>query len=288
MSVRRRAERLFIAANKSVWRWIPRRGSRVCLAYGRWLQSIVRGHDERNQNPRTYFLRNRPELDVVARLVTDPVRDRPTKITVLGCSMGAEPYSILWAIRRADPDVAVEMHALDILPEVVDKARSGRWSRAADELDFLEPTEIGELFDDHGDELVVRADLRDAIDFQVGDATNPELAAELGLQDVVVANRFLTHMQPADAERALRTFSELVAPGGHLVCTGVDVDVRTKVMRSLGWRAVEDRIEEIHYGDPSQFDWPWEYWALEPLDTSLTDWRFRYATIFQRPELPAR
>jgi hypothetical protein len=108
--------------------------------------------------------------------------------------------------------------------------------------------------------------------------------AKLGPQDMVIANRFLCHMQPEVAETALRNIATLVAPHGYLVCSGVDVDVRTKVIRSLGWTPITERIEELHDGDHTLRDgFPWEYWALEPLDKSKPDWQLRYATIFQRP-----
>ena len=101
----------------------------------------------------------------------------------------------------------------------------------------------------------------------------------------MLANRFLTHMHAPDAEASLRRITDMVAPGGYLVCTGVDVDVRTRVMGSLGWAPILDRIEDVHYGDSTQLDqWPWQYWSLEPLDKRVRDWQLRYATIFQRPE----
>jgi len=97
-----------------------------------------------------------------------------------------------------------------------------------------------------------------------------------------VANNFLCHMDPKDAEKCLRNISRLVSPGGFLFVSGIDLDVRAKVARELGWNPVEELLEEIHEGDPIlRKQWPCHYSGLEPLDTRSRDWRFRYAAAFQ-------
>src|SRR5205823_13675918 len=104
----------------------------------------------------------------------------------------------------------------------------------------------------------------------------------LGGQDIVIANRFLCHMDPPDAERCLRNLSRLVVPGGHLFVSGVDLDVRTRVARALGWTPCAELREEIHEGDPSlRTDWPCKYWGLEPIDKRRPDWEIRYASVFR-------
>jgi hypothetical protein len=89
-------------------------------------------------------------------------------------------------------------------------------------------------------------------------------------------------MAPREAERCLRSLAPLVAPGGHLFVSGVDLEVRTKVARDLGWQPVQDLLEDIHEGDRSlRNDWPCKYWGLEPLDKRRPDWPIRYASAFQ-------
>lgn len=136
------------------------------------------------------------------------------------------------------------------------------------------------MFDWEGDQAQVKPWLREGITWRVGDASDPELVAALGPQDIVVANNFLCHM---DAQRCLRNFARLVAPGGYLFVAGVDLDLRTKVAVELGWKPVEELTAEIHEGDPSVRGdwWPWEWWALEPLDRKRRDWQMRYASVFQ-------
>ena len=91
-------------------------------------------------------------------------------------------------------------------------------------------------------------------------------------------------MDPPDAERCLRNIARLVRPQGYLIVSGIDLDIRTKVARELGWRPVQDLLEEIHDGDPAlRGHWPCHYAGLEPLDKRRKDWRTRYAAVFQMP-----
>ena len=100
------------------------------------------------------------------------------------------------------------------------------------------------------------------ITLRLGDANDPGLPGALGLQDIVVAKRFLCHMDPNEAEFCLGNLARLVKGGGYLFVSGVDLDVRSKVAREFGWRPVTELIPEIHEGDPSlRRDWPLQYWA---------------------------
>jgi hypothetical protein len=89
-------------------------------------------------------------------------------------------------------------------------------------------------------------------------------------------------MAHAEAEHCLRNIARLVAPGGYLFVSGVDLDVRTKVARDLGWTPLEELREEIHAGDPGMKGfWPWHYAGVEPLDKARQDWEVRYCAAFR-------
>ena len=142
--------------------------------------------------------------------------------------------------------------------------------------------EMREMFNIEGDLAGIRSWIKQGINWHLGDAGDPKILNVLGPQDVVVANNFLCHMDPSDAEKCLRNIAKLVNPGGYLFVSGIDLDVRTKVARDLGWKSLQDLIEEIHDGDPSlRRDWPWEWWGLEPLNQRRRDWKIRYASGFR-------
>ena len=236
----------------------------------------------------TLFLRNRPALELMRRLVHEKAQGATVRIAVLGCSIGVEVYSILWTLRSARPDLEIVVYAVDISRDVLDVAERGIYSPEASAMvgsaifDGLTETELQEMFDWEGDQGRVKPWLREGITWEVGDASDPQLPATRGSYDLVVANNFLCHMDAPSSERCLRNLARLVTPGGYLFVTGVDLDVRMKVALDLDWEPVADLRTEIHDGDALVCaDWPWEWWGLEPFDETHPDWETRYASVFQ-------
>ncbi len=282
----------YLRLNDSIWKRLPRwlTNLRPVVAYGRWMHALVCLQGDRKQYLGTFFFRNRPELELIRRL-TDPIaHERPVRMAVLGCSNGAEVYSIAWSI-RSGRDLKVFIHAVDISPEVLGIARAGRYSPAVSELvrepvfERMTASEMEGMFERRGEELQVRSWLQEGIAWHLGDVRDPRMHEDLGRQDVVVANGFLCHMEPPEAEGCLRNIARLVDPGGFLVVSAIDLAVRTKVARDLGWRPLRDLMQQIHDGDASlRRSWPWKYWGLEPFDARRADWEVRYASAFQLGE----
>jgi hypothetical protein len=142
--------------------------------------------------------------------------------------------------------------------------------------------EIEELFDREGDVVTVKSWIKQGINWHVGDVTDLEFLNTLGPQDIVVANNFLCHMDPSIAERCLRHIACLVCPRGYLFVSGIDLDIRTKVAADLGWKPLEELLEQIYEGDTWMKGlWPCHYAGLEPLDKRRQNWTVRYAAAFQ-------
>ena len=297
---------------RRIWNHLPVSSRRNLLtnSYGRHLHAIVQLHADRKQYVATYFLRNRAELELMSRLADRKDLGSGLDICVLACSKGAEVYSILSTIRSARPDLRLRTRAVDISQEIVEFAERGTYSlnsldavQSFGEEDTTKRTDVGlntsrdqqtsifervtdeemqAMFDVEGNEARIKAWLKEGITWMRGDAGDPELAAVLGPQDIVVANRFLCHMPPATAEKTLRNIARLVKPGGYLFVSGVDLDVRTRVAQNMGWKPVTDLMREIHEGDVSlRRGWPMEYWGLEPFSDKRRDWKIRYASAFQ-------
>jgi len=263
----------------------PLRLSPPLQAYGRYLNGLVRRFADRKQGFGTLFLRNRPELQLLSPLLKLKAPGSSLDIAVLGCSNGAEVYSVLWSIRSARPDLRLNTHAIDISREILQFAQRGIYSRCGPEASIFERMtgeELEALFELEAEQARVKAWLKEGIVWLSGDASDPELIAALGPQDLVVANRFLCHMKPPAAEKCLRNIAQLVRPGGYLFVSGIDLDVRAKVAREMGWKPVLDLIREVHEGDPSLRNaWPLSYWGLEPFRDDRPDWQIRYAAVFQ-------
>ena len=302
----------YLRLSRKIWWRLPTALSKFppIRWYGNHLHAMVQWLDDRNQNHSTFFLRNRPELELMRRLLEQASRGSSLAISVLACSKGAEVYSIAWAIRSARPDLRITLNAIDIAQEIVDFAKRGIYSLASADVQqaghasrtddealalttnrdqgagsiFARMTEgeMAAMFDREGGLAKVKDRLREGIVWRCANAEDSGLAGLLGPQDIVVANRFLCHMKPAAAERCLRSIARLVKPGGYLFVSGVDLDVRTKVAREMGWTPVTDLIREVHEGDWSLTDgWPLHYWALEPFQAKRRDCMTRYTSVFQ-------
>jgi polysaccharide pyruvyl transferase WcaK-like protein/chemotaxis methyl-accepting protein methylase len=287
---RQRIDAAFLGLNQRVWQRLPSRVRNLqpVRDYGGRMHRLVRRRADREMHLGTLFLRNRPALELMRRLVAQENRGARLKIAVLGCSIGVEVYSIVWTLRRSRPDLQLDVHAVDISPEVVEVGERGVYSSAASELvhfsifDGLTDAEREEMFDWDGDQATIKPWLRDGITWAVGDAGDPNLIPSLGPQDLVIASNFLCHMDPDSAQRCLTNLAQLVRPGGHLLVTGVDLDVRTRVAIDLGWEPISELRGEIHDGDPLvRSDWPWRWWGLEPLDRRRPGWETRYTAAFR-------
>jgi chemotaxis methyl-accepting protein methylase/mannose-6-phosphate isomerase-like protein (cupin superfamily) len=280
----------YLRLNGRAWKKLPSSFSTLwpVRLYGDSLHTLARRFGARAQAPSTFFLRNRPQLELIRRLVERRAESEPLKVAVLGCSTGVEAYSIAWSIRSARPDLKLALHAVDISKRAVEFGQCGRYSLAdpqltdTDVLERMTETEMTDFFDRNGDEVEVKSWIKEGIKWQVGDVVKPETIDALGLQDIVIASNFLCHMYPLMAEKSLRNIANLVRPGGYIFVSGVDLSVRTKVAAELGWRPVQELLEEIHEGDPSMRTfWPWHYGGLEPLNKKRRDWKLRYAAAFQ-------
>jgi SAM-dependent methyltransferase len=278
-----------------IWQHLPSRvrNSYPVRCHGAWLHALVCRRASRRQYFGTFFLRNRPALELMRRLAQQKAHGSTLRIAVLACSIGAEVYSILWTIRSARPDLRVVLCAVDISKKILNFAEKGIYDADTSELvgaqifERLTAHERRGMFDWKEDQAKVKSWLREGIAWRLGDAADPELILALGPQDMVVASNFLCHMAPADAAKCLRNIVQLVSPGGYLFVSGVDLDVRTNVALDLGWEPLAELIAEIHEGDPCvRADWPWQWWGLEPLDRRRHDWQIRYAAAFRiaRPQ----
>jgi len=312
----------YLRLNQRLWDHLPSRFAALTpiRLYGTFLHTLARIQGVRAQGFNTFFLRNRPALELIRRLLNGKRKSETLRVAVLGCSTGAEAYSVAWTIRSARPDLRLILHGVDVSNEAVEFAKcgvyslkakltgtaihdhmgDGRWLlgqagsplTGAEIFERMTPAEMEEFFDRDGDVLVVKSWIKEGINWHVGDVREPGILEALGLQDLVMANNFLCHMDDAQAEACLRNIARLVRPQGYLFVSGIDLDVRAKVATELGWKPVEDLLEEVHDGDPClQRQWPCQYAGLEPLNRRRRDWRIRYAAAFQlvpevSPQIP--
>jgi chemotaxis protein methyltransferase CheR len=231
----------------------------------------------------TRFFRNAPQLELIRDLVLERPPEVPVKIASLGCSTGAELYSLLWLIRRARPRQAIQALGIDSDEECIQAASRGVYPFRVIEVARISETSHEGLVTKAGKTLVVQDWVSKEVTWAVGDACSPDLAARVGLHDVVIANNFLFQMSAEPAAACVRNLAQLVAPNGYLVVSGADLDVRSRVLGELGFAPVTVRWEAIHAAEDVHAAWPLRFWGLEPIDRTRPDWAARYATVFRSP-----
>ena len=177
---------------------------------------------------------------MLRRLVDGKKMGETLSVAVLGCSTGAEAYSVAWSMRSARPDLRLVLHAVDVSKLAVEFAKRGvyylrgsQWNSSSI-FERLTAAEMEEWFDRDGEMMNVKPWIKEDIRWQVGDAGDSETIDLLGVQDVVLANNFLCHMEAMEADRCLRNIAQLVKPDGYLFVSGIDLDIRSRVARDLG------------------------------------------------------
>lgn len=251
--------------------------------YGRFLHRLARLKAEPAQSSWTCFLRNRAEIAYIAALGRSVRAGGRLSVAIFGCSTGAEAFSASYALRDQVGRIEIRIFASDILADNIAAAKAGRFEIAGKETENLSPEEIDALFEKRGEAYHVRERWRRPIDFAIVDATAPDIA-RFGQFDVVIANKFLIHMPPRVARACLRNLVSVIRPGGVLLVSGVDLDVKTEIVRELGLLPDVAAIGALHEGDATlRRSWPLDYWGLEPLNRRRKDFDLRYAVAFNKP-----
>jgi chemotaxis methyl-accepting protein methylase len=255
-----------------------------------WIHKASRKFSARRQSDltrcplTTRFMRYPPLLLMIRELISELPFNDTIRLCVMGCSTGAELYSIIWAIQKARKDLRVLAIGVDISEVAIKKAKGGRYGTKDLEVRGLSVQQLGELFDITEQEVKVKDSIATGIQWVVADVRDSRLQAQLGLQDIIVANNFLVFMRENEATGCFRKIIKFVRPGGLLFCRGVDLDVRERVAQEYRLEPIPFRIEELHdINGRERRGWPWDYWGLEPLDKGRKDWVRRYATAFRMP-----
>ena len=268
------------------WNGLPRpvRSWQPARALGRRIHRRACRIQARGGACYTRFFRNVPQLELVRDLVLKTPPEVLVRMASIGCSTGAEMYSALWMIRKARPTQAIQALGIDMEEECIHAASRGVYPFRVVEVAGMSNTSYERLMTREGKTLVVQDWVKEAATWAVGDACSSDLAARFGLHDVVLANNFLFAMPPDRAESCLRNLTRLVAPSGYLVVSGIDLDLRSRVLGEVGFVPVTDRWEEIHAAEDVHAAWPLRFWGLEPIDRTRQDWPARYATVFRSPD----
>ncbi|MBW8300564.1 MAG: hypothetical protein K0M60_13265 [Hydrogenophaga sp.] len=290
----RRTPRKFF---RRIWDALPETLLRTELMRqsGRFIYRHFTRDTVRVQSHYTWFMRNPPLLKALSVLVNGRKPRNHLKVASIGCSTGAELYSLLYILRRDHPDLVITGAGIDLSAAVVHAAQAGIYRpdqfAAANAL-FVEGrpevmsadiSSLAEILEQNGDgTLSVHDWLKEGTRWLTGDATDPNLMTVLPQQDIVLVNNVIGPMEDAAAEACLLNVMKLVLPGGYLVVDGIDLDLKTRIMMGSDFAPARISQESIWNADTSKIGWPWIRWGREPWDNRVPNSRWRYSCVFER------
>jgi chemotaxis protein methyltransferase CheR len=239
----------------------------------------------------TSFLRLPTQFEALSGPVLDfLLKDqglKALKVIVMGCSTGAEPYSIASILRKRDPDLAFTIYAYDIDKGCIDKARSGRYTPEEvlnNEVlnnEMITSDFINVTFDKVDGYYVIKSDIRKHVHFEVADAFDPNLRERIGTSDIVYAQHFLIHLEHKQAVKGFKNIYGLLNSRAALFISGTELDMLVKFTRKNNLIPCEYKVKEI-YNEAEMYGkgWPYAYTGFEPFMTVRKNWQRRYSTIF--------
>ncbi len=168
----------------------------------------------------TYFFRHNDQFRAFAEVAL-PARvearaaSRQLRLLSAGCSSGEEAYtlSMLTRERAADPRWDVAIHAVDVNPRALERAREARYSSWA----LRETPEHvqRQYFTPDGRDYLLSKAVRESVRFEEGNlVANDSWAPESF--DVIFCRNVLMYFTPDGAQRVVTRFARALAPGGFL------------------------------------------------------------------------
>lgn len=195
-----------------------------CVSVEAYLARLQSSAEERNALidrvvvPETWFFRDRPAIDALAKHVTGAWRQaRPKtvfRILSVPCSTGEEPYSLAMACALAGwPLEQLRIDAVDISRQNLERASRGVYGKNSfrgDDLGFRSA-----FFEAAGgDTWRIAPRVRAPISFDFGNLLAEDFSAGRQPYDAIFCRNLLIYFDRETQARAVRTLDRLLAPGG--------------------------------------------------------------------------
>ncbi len=143
---------------------------------------------------------------------------RPLRILSAGCASGDEAYSIAMTVAALPQAAAhkVEIDAIDVNPQALDKARLGRWGSWS--LRDTPEAMRARWFRQEGDVHVLDERIRAAVRFSRHNLADAHDAFwRPAIFDVVMCRNVLMYFEAAQLEKVLARLTRSMAPGAYLL-----------------------------------------------------------------------
>ena len=179
-------------------------------------------------NNETYFFREQPQLQVFADHVLRNVKERKVaagtegparalRVVSAGCSTGEEPHTLAMIIYDSGQffwNWDVQVVGLDVDHLALEKARRGVYFHNS--FRSLSPVQLERHFVRQGAGAVVKDAIRRMVSLRHGNLVEPSSFDGLAPVDVIFCRNVLIYFSDAMILKVVRTFHDLLAPGGYL------------------------------------------------------------------------
>jgi chemotaxis protein methyltransferase CheR len=170
----------------------------------------------------TYFLRERAQLEALAREIVPGLRARhggrgPIAVWCAGCSSGEEPYSIVMLALEAglDPGRDLRVYASDISRRMLHQARRGLYREAS--FRQTEPWLRQKYFVEKDGLHRISDEIKKHVNFAHLNLLDESRIALLGSLDVIVCRNVIIYFDLETKKRVVRSFHARLRPGGYLL-----------------------------------------------------------------------
>lgn len=250
--------------------------------------------EDRKQYTFTQFFRLPSQLDALTGPVLDFLNTRrgsaPIRIVVIGCSTGAEPYTLSSVMLDRCPTLPITIDAYDIDAGVLAVARDATY--AADEVlaNTLVSSDFVTKTFDHWDENLfkVRSRVAQRVQFHEADFVDGTVRQDIPAADIVFAQNVMCNLRRPAAARLFNNAVALLKPRSALFVDGMDLDMREERTRIHRLVPLTFALERIH--DEARVvrgeRYPWYAAGLEPFSPKRRNCDRRYSTIFLRGTEP--
>jgi len=242
---------------------------------------------ERSSFTYTKFQRLPTQLRALAGPVVDllggATRAEPLRVVVVGCSTGAEPYSISSVLLHTHPSLRVSVEAYDISQEVLDVAKSGQYDSSwVSRNRLMTQRFFDSTFDQTPTGLAVKPAVAERVVFGRCDLLDKEAVDKIRPADVVFAQNILCNMRRSVAKRMFGNIVRLLGERSALFMDGVDLDMRARFTRKHNLRPLDFAVREIHEEALVVRGPRYPHFAtgLEPWSERANDPLRRYSTVF--------
>jgi chemotaxis protein methyltransferase WspC len=171
--------------------------------------------------PETWFLRGGKLFDVLAEHIGRVVHDRsagaPFRVLSVPCSTGEEPFSLAIAVHERNIHESVEIEAIDLSPQQLERAEKGRYA----EFSFrgTPPHFRQRHFRQVGEQWHLDPVIRALVRFRQGNLIDPLLGVGAAPFDLIFCRNLLIYLHAAARRQALETLDRLLSAEG-LLCMG--------------------------------------------------------------------